>query len=281
MNPAPVRTVALVGPGRVGTSLALALRGRGWRVSAVAGRSTDAASTRGAVAMLGAPPATPGAVGRDADVVLVTTPDDVLPAVAVAIAAGLRPGALVVHCSGARGPDALDPLRAARPDVAIGALHPLQTFAGVDPSRLAGAWAAVAGPPAVADLALELGLRPFVVADAHRATYHAAAAVASNHVAALLGQVTRLADAAGVPVDAFWPLVRATIANVEARGAAGALTGPVARGDRATVAAHLDAIPAAEQHAYRALALAALALTGRDDPSLAALLAGARGEVLA
>jgi predicted short-subunit dehydrogenase-like oxidoreductase (DUF2520 family) len=213
--------------------------------------------------------------------VLIATPDAAIEAVAAAIAPGLEPGSLVVHCSGARGLDALAPIRAARPDVETGALHPLQTFAAADPARLVGAWAAVAGPHAVAELALELGLRPFVVPDAQRAAYHAAAAVASNHVVALLGQVARIAESAGVPVDAFWPLVDATVANVEARGAAGALTGPVARGDVATVATHLHAIDPVERDAYRTMALAALALTGRDDADLRAVLAPADGEVLA
>lgn len=279
MNPAPVRSFALVGPGRAGSSIALALVARGWRAVGVAGRSADAPATRAAVARLLCPPCDLPAVGRGAAVVVIATPDATIDAVASAITPGLEPGALVVHCSGAHGLDALARLVAVRPDVEIGALHPLQTFAAPDPTRLAGAWAAVAGPPAVTELALDLGLRPFVVPDDRRAAYHAAAVVASNHLVALLGQVARIADAAGVPVDAFWPLVETTIANVEARGAADALTGPVARGDLATVAAHLDAIDPAERGAYTGLALAALALTGRDDPALRDLLAGARGEV--
>jgi predicted short-subunit dehydrogenase-like oxidoreductase (DUF2520 family) len=161
-----------------------------------------------------------------------------------------------------------------RPDCAVGAFHPLQTFAAPDPARLAGAWAAVAGPPAVADLARELGAHPFVVLDDRRAAYHAAAVVASNHLVALLGQVERLAELAGVPFDAFLPLVQSAVANCADRGPAAALTGPVARGDATTVAAHLDALPDAEHDAYRALALAALVLTERDDAELRALLQG-------
>ena len=274
-----MRTFALVGPGRAGSSLALALLARGWRAVAVTGRSADARSTRAAVARLGCPPAEAAVAGRGAALVVVATPDAAIDAVAAALAPGLEPGALVVHCSGARGLDALACVHAARPDVEIGALHPLQTLAAADPAPLVGAWAAVAGPLAVTELALELGLRPFVVPDDRRAAYHAAAVVASNHVVALLGQVARIAAVAGVPVDAFWPLIDTTIANVEARGVADALTGPVARGDLATVAAHLDAIGPAERDAYAGLALAALALTGREDPSLRELFIGVRGEV--
>lgn len=279
MNPAPVRTFALVGPGRAGSSVALALLAHGWRAVAVTGRSVEAPSTRAAVARLGCPPVDAAEAGRGAALVLVATPDAAIEGIAAAIAPGLEPGALVVHCSGARGLDALAPVCATRPDVEIGALHPLQTMAAAEPDRLAGAWAAVAGPPAVTELALELGLRPFVVPDDRRAAYHAAAALASNHLVALLGQVARVAGTAGVPVDAFWPLVATTIANVEARGAAEALTGPVARGDLETVATHLDAIDPGEHDSYIALALVALALTGRDDPAMRDLLVRARGEV--
>jgi predicted short-subunit dehydrogenase-like oxidoreductase (DUF2520 family) len=275
------RTFALAGPGRAGSSIALGLVAAGWRATGVTGRHPDARSTRAAVARLVCPPVAAAALGRHAALVVIATPDAAIDAVAAEIAPGLAPGALVVHCSGARGLEALAPITRVRPDVDVGALHPLQTFAAPDPRQLRGAWAAVAGPPAVTELALTLGLRPFVVADDQRAAYHAAAVVASNHVVALLGQVTRLAESAGIPVEAFWPLVHTTVANVESRGAADALTGPVARGDLATVAAHLDALPAAERAGYCAMALAALAITGRDDPAMAALLEDARRGVLA
>lgn len=273
-----VRTFALVGPGRAGTALALALVGRGWRPGAVAGGAGR--SARSAAERLGCAVAPVPQVGRGADLVLVTTPDAALTAVAADLGPGLEPGALVVHCSGAQGLAAFDALVAARPDVHVGALHPLQTFATTGPAPLTGAWAAVAGPAAVTDLALDLGLRPFVVADDRRAGYHAAAAVASNHLVALLGQVARLADAAGVPADAFWPLVRTTLDNAEALGPGSALTGPVARGDVGTVVAHLAAVPDGERDTYRALARAALVLSGRDDPALADLVR-APGEVVA
>ena len=183
-------------------------------------------------------------------------------------------GALVIHLSGARGLDALAPLAMSRPSVALGALHPLQTLTGAsDGTALIGAWAAVAGPPDVTDLAEQLGLHPFAVADADRATYHAAACVASNHLVALLGQAERLAVECGVPFEALAPLVRSSVDNAFALGPRAALTGPVARGDRSTVAAHLDALPPEERPAYRALAAEALRLSGHPDDELEAMLA--------
>jgi len=271
------RRVALVGPGRAGGALCLALRRGGDRVVAVAGRATDASSTRATAELLHAPVVAVEAAGFGADLVVLAPPDARLVDVARVVAPGIEADALVVHLSGAQGLAALEPIVEHRAGARIGALHPLQSLpsaeAGAD--RLAGAWAAVAGDAEVAVLAADLGLRPFAVADEHRAGYHAAACVASNHLVALLGQVGRLAAAAGVPEEAFEPLVRATVEHALAIGPAAALTGPISRGDVGTVAAHLEAIPDAERRAYRALADAARVLAGRDDPMLVDLLGAA------
>ena len=96
-----------------------------------------------------------------------------------------------------------------------------------------------------------------VVDDEHRAAYHAAACIASNHLVALLGQVERVAATAGVPLAAYLDLVRQTVDNVAALGPVEALTGPVRRGDDATVARHLAALDPSERAAYEALADAA------------------------
>jgi len=275
------RTFALVGPGRAGTSVALLLVRRGWRATAVAGRAPEAASTRALAARLRAPAVAVAAAGREAELVVLATPDGAIDEAAAAVAGSLEPGALVVHLSGARTLDALEAVARVRPDCATGSLHPLQTLPSGDAGehRLPGSWAAVGGAPAVTELAEELGLRSFRVDDADRALYHAAAAVAANHLVALLGQVERLARAAGVPFEAFLPLVRASVDNSADLGPAAALTGPVARGDLVTVARHLDALPASERHAYAAMAEQARRLARRDDPDLRRLLeaAGAGG----
>jgi predicted short-subunit dehydrogenase-like oxidoreductase (DUF2520 family) len=183
---------------------------------------------------------------------------------------GLRDGALVLHCSGSTGLEALAPIATTRPDVRLGVLHPLQTLPSgeLGEARLVGAWAAVTGPPEVAALAVQLGMRPFTVLDEHRDRYHAAACIASNHLVALLGQVERVAATAGVPLAVFEPLVRATIDNVFALGPEAALTGPISRGDVLTVARHLAAVAVDEQHAYRALAAAASKLASLDDDAM-------------
>ncbi len=264
--------IALVGPGRAGTAVARALVDAGHRVVSVAGRTPDAESTRIAAARFEVRVAPVQFAGRGAGLVLIATPDDAIGATASAIAQSLEPDTLVLHLAGAHGLAAFAPLVELRPDVLVGALHPLQTLPTPD-TPVAGAWAAVAGPPLVTELARGLGMYPFAVADDHRAMYHAAAVIASNHVVALLGQVERLADAAGVPFAAFEPLTRSSVEHSFEVGPAAALTGPVARGDVATVTGHLDAIPDDEQRVYRALADAAHRLTGRNDTSLREALA--------
>jgi predicted short-subunit dehydrogenase-like oxidoreductase (DUF2520 family) len=271
------RTFALVGPGRAGTSLALLLVRHGWRAVGVAGRAPDAPGTVAVAERLGAPARETFAVARGAELVVVATPDAVVDEAAAALVPSLDPGTLVLHLSGARALDALEPVARLRPDCRIGALHPLQTLPSAEAglARLPGSWAAVTGPPAVSELAEELGLHPFRVDDADRALYHAAATVASNHLVALLGQVERLTRTAGIPFDAFVPLVRASLDNAVEIGPAAALTGPVARGDLVTVASHLDALPASERGAYAAVAELARRLAERDDADLRRLLGAA------
>jgi predicted short-subunit dehydrogenase-like oxidoreductase (DUF2520 family) len=235
---------------------------------AVAGRSPDAPSTQAVAGRLAAPAvevADAGAIS-EADVVIVATPDAAIAGAAATLAPAMRTGALVVHLSGASTLHELDAVLLARPDVEVGSLHPLQSLPSADVGRrrLAGSWCAIDGSPLVEKLALTLGMRPFRLHAADRVPYHAAACVASNHFVALLGQVERLAAHTGVPFEAFLPLVRGTVENVEALGPAAALTGPVARGDRETVARHLDALPEDERDAYRALALEAERLAGHD-----------------
>lgn len=275
-RPGTVERFALVGPGRAGAALSLALAARGARAVAVAGRTPAAESTRRVAALLDAHPVAVEDAGHDVDLVIIATPDAEIASTASRLAPSLRAGALVLHVSGARTLHELDAIARARPDVELGSLHPLQSLpsAEVGRARLAGSWCAVEGPAMVERLALTLGMRPFRIDPSARVRYHATAAHASNHLVALVGQVERLAADAGVPPEAFLPLMRSTLENVSDLGARAALTGPVARGDAGTVADHLQALPESERDAYRALAAAALRLTGRDDEPLAALLDG-------
>ena len=271
-------TIALVGPGRAGTTITLALLELGWRAVAVAGRAPDAPSTVSAAACLDAATTLVSESGRGASLVIVATPDRSIEAAALSVAPSLEPGALVLHLAGSKGLDAFASLLEARPDVRVGALHPLQSFpsATMGIERLRGAWAAVAGDPQVTELAVALGMRPFELQDAERSRYHATAVVASNHVVALLGQVERLAMTCAVPFEAFAPLVRSSVADAFGVGPARALTGPVARGDLATVEQHLATLDPGERDAYRTLAREVARLAGRRDTALDRLLGDMR-----
>lgn len=189
------------------------------------------------------------------DLLVIATPDGAI----AEVAATIEPdgAAVVAHLAGSLGLDVLSP------HPRVGAVHPLVALP--DPSvgaerLLASAWFAVAGDPLTQRLAADLGGRWFEVADRDRATYHAAAVVASNHLVALLGQVERLATGIGVPPEAYLDLAVGSLANVVDLGAAAALTGPVARRDWETVRRHLTALDPGEHEAYRAMAAAALKL---------------------
>ena len=218
MSPATV-TVRVIGAGRAGRSFAKAIDDLvDWDVIDMRGRGVaidDAAA--------------------DVDLVLIATPDTVVADVAAAI----RPGrAVVAHVAGSLGLDVL------APHDRRAALHPLMSLpdAEIGAERLTGGWFAVAGDPLVADLAAALGGRTFEIADDDRALYHAAAAVASNHLVALLGHAQRLGASVGVPADALMALALGSAENALALGPAAALTGPAVRGDDATLVAHRDAI---------------------------------------
>jgi predicted short-subunit dehydrogenase-like oxidoreductase (DUF2520 family) len=181
-----------------------------------------------------------GPLGRGADVtgadaVLLCVPDHEIAAAAALIA----PGPLVGHCSGATGLNALGAHEGF-------SLHPLMTVAGAS-TTFTHAGAAIAGstPRALrfaSQLADALGMRSVEIADGDRAAYHAAASIASNFLVTLEAAAERMAESAGVDRELLVPLVRATVENWAAIGPENALTGPVARGDQATVAAQRAAV---------------------------------------
>jgi predicted short-subunit dehydrogenase-like oxidoreductase (DUF2520 family) len=171
-----------------------------------------------------------------------------------------------VHLSGSLGLDAL------APHARRGALHPLVPLPNteVGATRLrSGVTFAVAGDPLVHRMVESLGGHMVTVADKDRATYHAAACMAANHVVALLGQVERVAEQVGLSLEAFLPLARAAIEDVADLGPRAALTGPARRGDWATLSRHLDALPKDERAGYQAGAALATRLAAAADEKAA------------
>jgi len=188
------------------------------------------------------------AAAEGVDLLVIAVPDDSV----AKVAADVSPvqSTVVAHMAGSLGLDVLDP----HPRRA--AVHPLASLPSPElgAERLRGAWFAIAGDHLIESVVASLEGRSFTVTDRQRAGYHAAAAIASNHLVALLAQVERIAASVDVPFEAYLDLVRATVENVAALGAAEALTGPAARGDEATIARHIDALPADERQLYEMLA---------------------------
>jgi predicted short-subunit dehydrogenase-like oxidoreductase (DUF2520 family) len=262
--PRPARLrVGVVGVGRVGSALGAALARAGHDVVAASGVSAD--SRRRAERYLPDVPIRPVDETVDAaDLVLLAVPDDVLRPLVTGLAGtgAWRPGQLAAHTSGAQGIGVLD-AAAARGVLAL-ALHPVMTFAGrpEDVDRLAGAtWGVTALDelrPVAESLVLEMGGEPVWVPELARPLYHASLTIASNHLVTLVNDALGLLSGAGVaePARLAAPLLSAALDNVLRLGDA-ALTGPVSRGDVATVATHIDILARSAPDvlpAYRAMA---------------------------
>ena len=241
----PVDRIAIVGAGRMGTALAAALAAARIAVDGPLGRDH--------------------AVAPDAAAVLLCVPDAQIAAAAAALT--VEPGRLVGHTSAATTLAALGPHEAF-------SLHPLMTVTA-EGGLFAGASAATAGttPRALelADaLARAIGMRPVRIADDDRAAYHAAASIASNFLVTLEGLAERLAATAGLRREPLVALVEASVANWAALGAERALTGPIARGDEATIARQRAAIAERlpdELELFDALTAATRRLAGAGAPA--------------
>jgi predicted short-subunit dehydrogenase-like oxidoreductase (DUF2520 family) len=273
----------VISAGRVGAVLGAALARAGHVVVAASAVST--ASLRRAESLLPeAPLWTPDAVAAAADLVLLAVPDDVLPGLVRGLVAteSLRSGQIVAHTSGARGIDVL------RPATEVGvlplALHPVMTFTGAseDLNRIANCCVGVTARPgdevgwSVGEaLVVELGAEPVRVPEAARVLYHTALAHGANHLITLVNDAADLLRRAGVdqPRHLLGPLLSAALDNA-LRHEDRALTGPVARGDTGTVAAHLMALDESAPEitaSYRAMSArtAARAVAGGRLPAAA------------
>lgn len=246
-------TLNLVGAGHVGRALGRLFHGHG--VFAVQDVLTRAgASAQAGVAFIGAGRAVADmAALRPAAVWMLAVADDQIAPVAQALAAaGIVDGATVFHCSGAKASSELAPL--ARAGAHVASVHPVRSFA--DPEAVAGSFAGTfCGIEGDADaLALLLpafaaiGARTVEIDPAAKTVYHAASVFASNYLVTVLDAALRAYQAAGIPPEAAralaGPLAGETLANVLRLGPELALSGPIARGDAATVARQQTAVNA-------------------------------------
>lgn len=255
--------MAVIGPGRVGLSLARALVHSGRTVRVLSRRAKALPE-----------PLAPATIDWDAaigtvDLVLVAVPDDALSHVAARLARGgaVNGRHVVLHTSGLHDRSVFAPLHSS--GAGLGSWHPLQAFALPvgEPGALAGSPALIEGDARALAMGRELAdvlhLRPVIeIAAERKAAYHAGAVFASNYLVVLADIAARLAREAGADAASaqlFLPLMRRTLANYGAGGAA-TLTGPISRGDAGTVAGHLDALQGSERALYIALGREALRL---------------------
>ena len=279
-----VRTVSIIGAGRVGRTLGRRMRELGWRIGAVVTRS--AANSRAAVRAIGGGTPHAGLTRQvlGADVIFFTTPDGAIEPTA----RRLRQmggdeclGKVALHTSGALDRSVLEPL--ARRGAATGSLHPMQTFTGRGIPQLEGIIFAVEGDRraqrVAQGIARALGGVPVTIESRDKPAYHAAGAFVASQALALVEAATQMLMKVGFrrrrAVRALLPLMRQMLDNFERLGPQAAWTGPIARGDYATVEKHSLALcdyPREFRDSYAALALlAGRVLSTRPEETLANL----------
>ena len=259
-------TISVIGAGRLGTALALALTARGYSIEAVVTRNLYHA--RRAAKLIKPRPHALSATQLDrlpaSDLIFITTPDDAIPETAARLASSLknghRPGRTALHASGALSSEILRDLR--RVNFRIGSMHPLLSVS--DPvagaENLREAFYCIEGERHAVRVARaivrDLGGQSFSISTGDKALYHAAAVMASGHAIALFDLAMEMVQRCGLTESraraVLLPLIRSTLENLATREPARALTGTFARADTATVRRHLAALRS--QHLLEALA---------------------------
>ena len=240
--------LGFIGSGTVGTALAVRLSSKGYRVVAVSSRSHN--SARNLAQTIDGCQAVDlnQGVAEAAELIFITTPDDVIPAVVSEVQ--WHSGQSVVHCSGADSTATLEPAK--KSGAQVGAFHPLQTFASVKQAidNIPGStFALEAEEPLLNTLkemadALEGHWIELKASD--KVVYHASAVIACNYMVTLVKLAIDLWQTFGVPRDqatrALLPLIRGTVSNIDNVGIPQCLTGPIARGDIGTIKKHINAL---------------------------------------
>jgi predicted short-subunit dehydrogenase-like oxidoreductase (DUF2520 family) len=262
-------SVGIVGAGNLGSALALTLSSARYRVKFIAVRASRPGK-RGARALANRIDARIVTLGReplDSDIVWLTVPDDAIAAVALRLSKTQAwKDRFVFHSSGALTSDELAPLRIRGAHVA--SVHPMMTFVRGETPEMAGVSFAVEGDAAAVRVARsiveDLDAKAFVIQKQKKVLYHAFGSFASPLVIALLATMEQVAEAAGVrrqDVKAIMtPLLWQTVRNYLKKDAASAFSGPLVRGDVATIEKHLAELKKLPQtrEVYVALARASL-----------------------
>lgn len=262
---APRLGIGIISAGKVGTVLGAALAASGHRITGIHAVSQDSKDRADAL-LPGVEILDPAEILRRSELVLFAVPDDVLGELVAGLAAAghFTTGQLIAHTAGRYGTGILQPALDAG---AFGlAIHPAMTFTGMsmDLHRLTDCVFAVTADeimlPVAQALVVEMRGEPVVIAEHDRVSYHAALAHAANHLNTITAQSADMLRRIGVdePSNTLRALMYASLDNA-LRSGAGALTGPVSRGDVGTVQAHLAALeadPAETNDSYRSLSRA-------------------------
>jgi predicted short-subunit dehydrogenase-like oxidoreductase (DUF2520 family) len=241
--------ITIIGPGRVGSSLAKLAFRAGWRFAAIAG-GHHPERTAHLAEELGAPVLPLAKAAAAGELILLTVRDNAIPSVCdqLAAAGGLDRKPIVAHCSGALS--SADLASARRIGCPVASIHPLQTFPDVEAAvaRLPGTYCFLEGDAdattALEQLARDIHAIPVQIDPAVKPLYHAAAVFSSNYILTLLDAAISLFGTTGLDEphcrEALLPILHATVHNFQTKGASGALTGPLARGDEVTVEHHVE-----------------------------------------
>jgi predicted short-subunit dehydrogenase-like oxidoreductase (DUF2520 family) len=256
--------VTIIGAGRMGQGLGLALKRRGYKVVLLN------RGPREVIPPLVLHQGSRAEATADSELILLATPDDAIAAVAAGLAAerAITRDQVVLHLSGLLDRTALVALE--ETGAGLGSFHPLQSVAepATAAERLKGAYVGVEGDEralvAAERLANTLRMIPVRIPAAAKPAYHAGAAFVANYTVALVGVAERLARSAGVSEEVasriYLPLLGGAVANLTSLGPAASLTGAVRRGDVQTLQAHLEALSSDDRKLYKIVAKAAVAL---------------------
>lgn len=261
--------IGIIGAGKVGIALGHVLRERGFTVSVVASRREASLETarryigEGVVYTTGNEQV-PGL----ADVIAVTTQDREINKVAEELSRlkGGFEGKTVFHTSGAHTSSELAPLE--ETGASLGSLHPLQTFPDIDAGIgvLPDTYIFIEGDkralPVLRTLASAIGAETVVIESGNKVLYHMAAVFVCNLLSALMFSGEGITRKIGIDLQPFYPIIRATLRNIETKGPLAALTGPIVRGDAGTIESHLAALKGMKLHeeVYRSLSRVALTM---------------------
>lgn len=256
--------ITIIGAGRMGQGLGLALKRRGYKVVLLNRGPRDV------IAPLILHQGSRAEATAGAELILIATPDDAIASVASELAGerAISRDQVVLHLSGLLDRTALLPLEES--GAGCGSFHPLQSVAepATAAERLKGAYVGIEGDEraliAAERLANTLRMVPVRIPAEAKPAYHAGAAFVANYTVALVGVAERLARAAGVSPDIaariYLPLLGGAVANLTSLGPAASLTGAVRRGDVQTIQSHLEALNPEDRKLYRTVGRAAVAL---------------------